>query len=68
MEQRVEAMRSAVTIVQPVLDEFYGLLSDEQKAKITALAADQQPARREDLPSNGTTRPHSLARRTGRAT
>ncbi len=53
MEQRVAAMRSAVSIVQPALDKFYGLLSDEQKAKITALAADQQPARREDLPSNG---------------
>jgi hypothetical protein len=53
MELRVEAMRSAVTIVQPALDKFYGLLTDEQKAKITALAADQQPARREDLPSNG---------------
>jgi hypothetical protein len=53
MEQRVEAMRIAVTIVQPALDKFYGLLTDEQKAKITALAADQQPARREDLPSNG---------------
>jgi hypothetical protein len=53
MQQRVEAMRTAVTIVQPALDKFYGLLTDEQKAKITALAADQQPARREDLPSNG---------------
>jgi hypothetical protein len=53
MEQRVEAMRSAVIIVQPALDKFYGLLTDEQKAKITALAADQQPARRADLPSNG---------------
>jgi hypothetical protein len=52
MEQRVEAMRSAVTIVQPALDKFYGLLTDEQKAKITALA-DQQQAQREDLPSNG---------------
>ena len=45
-------MRSAVTIVLPALDKFYGLLTDEQKAKITALAADQQPARREDIPSN----------------
>jgi len=53
MEQRVDAMRSAVTVVEPALDKFYGLLSDEQKAKITALAGDQQPARREDLPSNG---------------
>ena len=53
MEQRVEATRSAATIVQPALDKFYGLLTDEQKAKITALAADQQPARRENPPSNG---------------
>jgi hypothetical protein len=53
MEQRVEAMRSAVTIVKPALDKFYALLTDEQKARITALAAAQQPARRrEDLPSN----------------
>jgi hypothetical protein len=53
MQQRVEAMRIAVSNVRPALDKFYGLLSDEQKAKITALAADQQPARREDIPSNG---------------
>ena len=53
MEQRVEAMRSAISIVPPALDKFYGLLSDEQKAKITALAAGPQPAPREDLPSNG---------------
>jgi hypothetical protein len=44
MEQRVAATRSAVAIVQPALDKFYGLLSDDQKAKITALAADQQRA------------------------
>ena len=53
MEQRVEAMRSAVIIVQPALDKLYGLLTDEQKARITALAADQQHAPREDLSSNG---------------
>ena len=52
MQKRVEAMRSAVTVVQPALDKFYGLLTDEQKAKITALAADQKRASREDLPSN----------------
>jgi len=53
MERRVEAMRGAVIIVQPALDKFYGLLTDEQKARITGLAADQQHARREDPPSNG---------------
>ena len=41
MEQRVEAMRSAVTIVQPALDKFYGLLSDEQKAVFDALGPDR---------------------------
>jgi LTXXQ motif family protein len=53
MQQRVEAMRSAVGVVKPALDKFYGLLSDEQRAKITALAADRQPARPEDIASNG---------------
>ena len=52
MEQRVEAMRSAVIVVQPALDKFYGLLTDEQKARITAIAADPQQARREDFPGN----------------
>jgi LTXXQ motif family protein len=42
MQQRVEAMRDAVNILQPALEKFYGLLSDDQKAKVTALAADQQ--------------------------
>ena len=32
-------MRIAVTLVEPALDKFYGLLNDEQKAKITALTA-----------------------------
>jgi hypothetical protein len=38
--------------VKPALDKFYGLLSDEQKAKIAELAANQQPARREDVAKN----------------
>jgi hypothetical protein len=53
MQQRVEGMRVAVSLVKPPLERFYGLLSDEQKAKITALAADQQPAPREDVQSGG---------------
>jgi hypothetical protein len=53
MQQRVEAMRDAVNSVKPALDRFYGLLSDEQKAKITALAAEQRNARREQTASNG---------------
>jgi hypothetical protein len=47
MQQRIEAMIAAVTTVQPPLEKFYGLLSDEQKARLTALGNDQrqnQPA------------------------
>jgi hypothetical protein len=44
MQQRIEAMRSAVAILQPPLEKFYGLLNDEQKARLNALAEDQQKA------------------------
>ncbi|MGJ4939413.1 Spy/CpxP family protein refolding chaperone [Bradyrhizobium sp. HKCCYLS1011] len=53
MQQRVQAMRDAVNIVKPPLDRFYGLLSDDQKAKITALAAEQRTARRGDTNASG---------------
>jgi len=42
MQQRIEAMMAAVASVQPVLDRFYGLLSDEQKARLNALAENQR--------------------------
>nr|WP_249159455.1 Spy/CpxP family protein refolding chaperone [Bradyrhizobium tropiciagri] len=54
MQQRVEAMRTAVGILQPALDKFYGLLSDDQKAKVTALAASQRRARSENTSDTGT--------------
>lgn len=38
MEQRIEAMRSAIGIIQPAMEKFYGLLDDEQKAKLTAMS------------------------------
>jgi hypothetical protein len=41
MQQRIEAMIAAVQTVQPPLEKFYGLLSDEQKARLTALSQDQ---------------------------
>jgi LTXXQ motif family protein len=46
MQQRVQAMRDAVSSVKPALDKFYGLLNDDQKAKITALAAEKPAAQR----------------------
>jgi len=42
MQTRLEAMIAAVDIVQPPLDRFYGLLDDEQKARLTALGQDQR--------------------------
>jgi hypothetical protein len=44
MQQRIEAMIAAVQTVQPPLEKFYGLLSDEQKARLTALGQDQRQA------------------------
>jgi hypothetical protein len=46
MQQRIEAMIAAVQMVQPPLENFYGLLSDEQKAQFNGLATTRQrPAR-----------------------
>jgi hypothetical protein len=42
MQQRVEAMIAAVGMVQPALDKFYGLLNDEQKARLNAIGQDQR--------------------------
>jgi hypothetical protein len=41
MQRRVEAMIQAVQVVQAPLEKFYSLLSDEQKARITALGEEQ---------------------------
>jgi hypothetical protein len=42
MQQRIEAMISAVETVQPALQKFYDLLSDEQRARLSAIAQDQR--------------------------
>jgi LTXXQ motif family protein len=44
MQQRLEAMISAVEIVQPPLQKFYDLLNDDQKAKLNALGQDERRA------------------------
>lgn len=54
MQQRLEAMRNAVGILKPALDKFYGLLNDDQKAKVTALVADQQRSQGEKTSDAGT--------------
>ena len=45
MEQRIEAMIGAVNTVQPPLETLYGLLNDEQKARLTALGNEQRQGR-----------------------
>lgn len=42
MQQRIEAMIMAVETVKPPLAKFYGLLDDEQKARLNALAENQR--------------------------
>jgi hypothetical protein len=37
MQKRLEAMMQAANLVQPALDEFYGALSSEQKARFNTL-------------------------------
>jgi hypothetical protein len=67
MQQRIEAMIAAVAIVQPPLDKFYGLLNDEQNARLNALAEDQRrsaTARRSNRPAVqgcGAAQPAALA-------
>ena len=39
MEQRLTAVLDAIKLVQPELDAFYGLLTDEQKARFNQLGA-----------------------------
>jgi hypothetical protein len=43
MERRVQAMVQAVAMIRPPLETFYGLLSDEQKARFNALGQNQRP-------------------------
>jgi hypothetical protein len=50
MQQRIEAIISAVTIVRPPLERVYSLLNDEQKARFNALAEDQRTRATADNP------------------
>jgi hypothetical protein len=45
MQHRIEAMIAAVATVQPPLEKFYSLLTDEQKARLTALGNDQRQSK-----------------------
>lgn len=42
MQTRIEAMVAAIAAIQPPLEKFYGLLTDDQKAKLTALGEEKR--------------------------
>ncbi len=48
-QMRLEAMVAAVATVRPPLEKFYGLLSDEQKEQVVALAQNQRQSRTHGL-------------------
>jgi hypothetical protein len=50
MQQRIAAMIDAVRTVQPPLERFYGLLNDEQKARLNALADDARRSEAAERP------------------
>ena len=41
MEHRLQAMQAAIKTVQPALENFYNLLTDEQKARFNLLGSQQ---------------------------
>ena len=43
MQSRLEVMLAAVQTVRPALDNFYGALTDEQKARFNAVAPAEKP-------------------------
>jgi len=53
MEQRIEAMKSAIGIIQPAMEKFYGLLNDEQKAKLVAMSPREKRSRKETASTDG---------------
>jgi len=44
MERRMQAMAQAVGLIRPPLESFYGMLSDEQKARFNAIGHDDHEA------------------------
>jgi hypothetical protein len=52
MQQRIEAMISAVGILQPPLQKFYDVLNDEQKALLNALIDNQRGSSSRDQRGN----------------
>jgi LTXXQ motif family protein len=59
MQARIEAMIAAEGTVQPALETFYGLLNDEQKARLNALGQNQR--RNETAPKAGGSAAQSCA-------
>ncbi len=56
MQQRIEAMISAVGLLQPPLQRFYDVLNDEQKALLNALIENQRGDSNRDRRGNSSRR------------
>ena len=65
MQQRIEAMISGVATVQAPLDKFYGLLDDEQKARLNAVAEDQERRAERRRGGRSSARPCDVAQSSG---
>jgi hypothetical protein len=64
MERRLSAMLEAVRTVQPALDDFYAALTDEQKARLTAIEpSDDTPGSPTYRDRRGRVRQHNGGRR-----
>jgi hypothetical protein len=64
MKQRIDAMIEAVALVRKPLEDFYGMLSDEQKARFNAVGQREEDRRASDK-SDRRGKDESLARTCG---
>lgn len=53
MERRIEAMKSAIGIIQPAMEKFYGLLNDDQKARLVAMSPREKQGGKGTTSSDG---------------
>lgn len=51
MQGRIEAMITAVVVLEPPLDKFYGALDDDQKARLNALGGERRAASAKTAPA-----------------
>jgi len=60
MERRVQAMVQAVALIRPPLESFYGMLSDEQKARFNGIGQENRERRGTVAPTAQACGPNTL--------